>query len=219
MEDKDKLVREKLVARGIENLSDNEVLSLLIESQTSSSLSLAENLLKNHNNSLNTLSSQSLAKLRLEQGLGIKNSVKILAAIELGKRVAAQQSKTISKIETNQDIYDLFRPLLSNLPHEEFWVLYLNATNGIIDKAKVSQGGVSSTSVDHKLIIKRAVELLASGLVLVHNHPSGSATPSEQDVELTRKLALGASLFEINVLDHIIISSSENASLKQLGLL
>ncbi|MFI3330785.1 MAG: DNA repair protein RadC [Rikenellaceae bacterium] len=214
---KDKLAREKLVARGVQTLSDSELLSLIIEGKDCS-CTLAEKLLEAYDNNLNSLSNESLKNLRQQQGLGIKNAANILAALELGRRVAQSQSEQTNTITSNQDIYSIFRPLLAHLTHEEFWVLYLNASNGILDKAKISQGGVTSMIVDHKLIIKRAVELLASGLVIVHNHPSGNPKPSEEDITLTRKLTLGASLFEINVLDHIIITPSENISFKQLGI-
>ncbi len=217
--EQDKLVREKLIARGIQSLNDAELLSLIIESNNNnSSLSTATEILKKYNGNLGELGNQNLKNLRLNQGLGIKNSASILSAIELGRRISAQITTKISTIETNQDIYKIFRPKLAHLDHEEFWVLYLSASNGILDNIKISQGGITSINVDHKIIIKRAVELLACGIIVVHNHPSGNPTPSEKDIELTRKLKLGASLFEINLLDHVIITSTKNVSLKQLGL-
>lgn len=218
----DKKIREKLIARGIQTLTDVELLSIIIQDTKqshTSTVDLATRLLAKFNGNLNAILAQDIRNLRMEDGLGIRNAASVLASLELGRRAASFQSQAINSIQSNTDIYKLLRPILGSLAHEEFWVVYLSASNGVLDKAKVSQGGVNSTTVDHKLIIKRAVELLACGLVIAHNHPSGNATPSKEDIELTNKLIQGASLFDINVIDHVIITSTNNISFKQLGLI
>ena len=130
-----------------------------------------------------------------------------------------ETSGVLTSITNNEDVVRIFRPQIASLPHEEFWVLYLSSANTIVGKVKVSQGGVSGTVVDHRLVVKRAIELLASGLILVHNHPSGVARPSEDDKVLTGKVSDAASLFDISVLDHLIITTGECFSFRQAGLI
>lgn len=180
---------------------------------------MAKKLLSEFNHKLSDVANQSVRTLRVEGGLDIRNAALTLASLELGRRSANIQSDQVEAIHNNQDIYNIFAPMLSKLPYEEFWVAYLNASNCIISKDKVSQGGVNGTMVDHKIIIKRAVELLACGLVIVHNHPSGNTTPSKEDITLTHKLVTGASLFEISVIDHVIITPTQNVSLRLLGII
>lgn len=121
------------------------------------------------------------------------------------------------QIMSDRDVIELFQPELAILPHEEFWVLYLNASNKILDRVRISQGGVTGTVVDYKLIVKRAVERLAQGILLVHNHPSGNPLPSDADTLITEKLVRAASLFEITVADHVIITSGECYSFRSHG--
>ena len=119
----------------------------------------------------------------------------------------------------SNDVGRIFRPLLTEMKHEECWCLYLNTGNRIVERQRVSQGGVQATVVDHRLVIKRALELLATQIILVHNHPSGAALPSEQDKILTKKIAEAAALFDIRLLDHLIIARGGEYSFRQSGLL
>jgi DNA repair protein RadC len=134
-------------------------------------------------------------------------AVSIAAAAEFGRRATAGNSLPVSVVNSKDDVVNLFASL-AGLPHEEFWALYLSSGGRVIDRVRLSQGGVSGTVVDHKLVVKRAVELLATSLILVHNHPSGLPQPSSHDREVTSTLASAAALFDITVVDHVIISRS-----------
>lgn len=225
---RDKEVRERLVARGAKELSDAELLSVLLGegTQADSALGQAEKLLAAASREyadpqapLAALAAMELGKLRMASSIGIKKAAAISVAIELGRRAALQQSTKQDTLGTDEDVAAMFRPLMAGLPHEEFWAVYLSSSNRIIDKVRISHGGVSATVADHKIIVKRAVERLASAIIVVHNHPSGSAEPSHKDVELTQKLSLASSLFDIALLDHIILSAGGHYSFRKNSLL
>ena len=156
-------------------------------------------------------------KLRSVAQLGIARAALVSAALEIGRRGRAAENSMRDQIMSDRDVIELFQPELAILPHEEFWVLYLNASNKILDRVRISQGGVTGTVVDYKLIVKRAVERLAQGILLVHNHPSGNPLPSDADTLITEKLVRAASLFEITVADHVIITSGECYSFRSHG--
>lgn len=218
----DREVREKLVTRGAEALTDAELLSVILQEGTldaGSSVAVADRILGNPEYSLTALSKMEIKRLRMVESIGIKRAALLSASLELGRRLACEKPDAPVTIRTNDDVLKIFHPQLSGLSYEEFWVLYLSSANTVIDKAKISQGGVSGTMVDHKLIVKRAVELLASSVILIHNHPSGVAKPSEDDKFLTDKIELAASLFDISVLDHLIITSGGYFSLRKEGLI
>jgi DNA repair protein RadC len=165
---------------------------------------------------LSALASADIGRIRRAAGCGTTRAVSIVAACELARRIAAEKSQTISTISSKEDVERLFAPL-AELGHEEFWVLYLTSGGRVIDRARLSQGGVAGTVVDHKLVVKRAVELRASSLILVHNHPSGRALPSRDDVSITETVRTAAALFDINVVDHVIISRSGSYSFAEHG--
>ena len=217
----DKQVREKLVLRGVGALTDAELISIVFQEGTrgASALTLAERLMDRTDGSLIRLQQMPLQALRQTEGIGMKKAALLAAALELGRRLEIEQQRTPFTIASNEDVIRLFRHQMAVLPHEEFWVLFLSSANTVLGKMKVSQGGVSGTVVDYRLIVKRAVELLASGMILVHNHPSGVARPSEEDKTLTEEILRAASLFNIIVLDHLIITSGECFSFRQQGLI
>ncbi len=217
----DKQVREKLVLRGVGALTDAELISIVFQEGTrgTSALTLAERLMDRTDGSLIRLQQMPLQALRQTEGIGMKKAALLAAALELGRRLEIEQQRTPVTIASNEDVIRLFRHQIAVLPHEEFWVLFLSSANTVLGKMKVSQGGVSGTVVDYRLIVKRAVELLASGMILVHNHPSGVARPSEEDKTLTEEILRAASLFNIIVLDHLIITSGECFSFRQQGLI
>lgn len=217
----DKEVREKLASRGAGALSSAELLSIILQEGNGggSALELSQRVLDSVAGNLCKVAKMDMRTLRMVEGIGVKRAALLISALELGRRVEREQIEEATTIRSSDDVVAVMRPMIADLPHEEFWVIYLSAANGVLDKVRVSQGGVSSILVDHKLVVKRAVELLASGIVVVHNHPSGIANPSTEDIELTHRLANAASLFEIVLLDHIIITASESASFKHLGLL
>jgi DNA repair protein RadC len=153
------------------------------------------------------------------KGIGEAKAINIMAALELGRRRKLSEVIEKGKIGSSRDVYDLFQPLIGDIPHEEFWILYLNRSNKIIDRYKLSQGGVSGTVIDVRMILKDAVQKLASSLILCHNHPSGNLSPSEADRQITRKLKEAATLMDMQVLDHLIITDSGYFSFADEGML
>ena len=216
-----KRLLDKLAARGPAALDDAELLALLLGegSEYKPAEMLSKRLLEHYNGSLARLGRDVLPRLRMVEGVGLRRAARIVAAAELGRRILTLQAAEKTSIQTSDDVIQLFRPELELLQHEECWALYLSSSNRIIERQRVSQGGVQETIVDHRLIVKRALELLATQLILVHNHPSGSAEASDADRHLTSRIAEAAALFDIRLLDHIIISRSDDFSFRSAGLL
>lgn len=198
----------------MESLSDRELLAVLVDDEQ-----LAEALLASSDGSLARLAEVDAARLRMIGGLGLRRTQLLLSAAEFGRRIASSQAQEVDSISTSEDVVRLFRPQIEKLPHEECWAIYLTASNRIVERQRVSQGGVQSTVVDHRLIIKRALELLSTKLILIHNHPSGSAEASPQDKVLTERVVQAAALFDIQLLDHIIIAREGDFSFRREGLL
>lgn len=206
-------IRNKIAITGVESLSDIELLSILLEDRT-----LAEELFKECG-SLTNIANTPSSRLRMIAGLGAKRTERIQTAIEVGHRIASANRTIEEQITSSEDAVRVMRPLLKELKHEECWAIYLTNSNRIIERCRISQGGVQATVVDQRLIVKRALELLSTRLIIVHNHPSGSATPSGADITLTQRIKEATSLFDIQLLDHIIISDSESYSFKSNGKL
>ena len=209
-----KQIADKMAARGVAALDDRELLALLFDDEQS-----ADALWQASGESLERLARTELPRLRMLGGLGLRRARLLLAAAEYGRRVAEAQSAAAEVIATSDDVVRLFRPRLERLDHEECWVVYLTSSNRIIERQRVSQGGVQGTVVDHRLIVKRALELLATQLILVHNHPSGAAEASPQDRVLTERIARAAALFDIRLLDHLIVAREGDFSFLREGLL
>ena len=206
-------IHEKISLRGIDALSDEELLSVLLGDKV-----LAEELLQECG-SLAGIAAMPSSRLRMVGGLGNKRTEQIQSAIEIGRRVASANRAIEDTISSSEDVVSAMRPLLRELKHEECWAIYLTNSNRIIERCRISQGGVQATVVDQRLIVKRALELLSTRIILVHNHPSGSATPSGADFEITKRIKEATSLFDIQLLDHIIISANESYSFKSNGKL
>ena len=209
-----KQIADKMAARGVAALDDRELLTLLLEDEQA-----ADALWQASGESLERLARTELPRLRMLGGLGLRRARLLLAAAEYGRRVAEAQSAAAEVIATSDDVVRLFRPQLERLDHEACWVVYLTSSNRIIERQRVSQGGVQGTVVDHRLIVKRALELLATQLILVHNHPSGAAEASPQDRVLTERIARAAALFDIRLLDHLIVAREGDFSFLREGLL
>lgn len=209
-----KQIADKMAARGVAALDDRELLALLLDDEQA-----ADALWQASGESLERLARTELPRLRMLGGLGLRRARLLLAAAEYGRRVAEAQSAATEVIATSDDVVRLFRPRLERLDHEECWVVYLTSSNRIIERQRVSQGGVQGTVVDHRLIVKRALELLATQLILVHNHPSGAAEASPQDRVLTERIARAAALFDIRLLDHLIVAREGDFSFLREGLL
>ena len=211
--------REKMERKGASSLSDAELIAILLRvgNASETAVDVAQRLLGQVNNSLNELARLSLHQLTRIKGIGRTKAITILAALELGRRRNAEGPINRERIFSSRSVIDLFQPVLADLPHEEFWVLLLNKSNRIIERVKVSQGGVGGTVVDPKLVLKHAVERLASAVIVVHNHPSGNPQPSDKDIALTEKLKNAAQLFDITLLDHVIVTDGECYSFADNG--
>ncbi len=200
--------REKLLLKGIASLSDAELLAIIISvgNAEETAVELSRRILSSVKNNLNSLGKLSVDELVSGfKGIGKAKAISIVAALELGKRRKNSETNERLQIKSSVDIFDYFYPILCDLPHEEFWVLFLDRSNKIIGKKKISQGGIFETVVDSRLILKEALVQLATGLVLCHNHPSGNRKPSNGDDMITRKLKDGAKLLELDLLDHVIV--------------
>lgn len=214
--------REKMLLKGASSLSDAELLAILIGSgnNTETAVELSQRILHAAQNNLNTLGKISIRELMLGfKGIGEAKAITICAAMELGRRRASSEPLIRNRIVCSKDAWKQFASLLSDLSHEELWIALLNRSNKVINKIKISQGGTSETSADLRIILKAAVETLASGIILCHNHPSGNLTPSIQDDTLTRKLKSASALLDISLLDHIIIADNKYYSYADEGKL
>ena len=203
-----KNLTDKILSRGAEVLADEELLALLVAEGLSddSAVELGSSLYEECGGSLLGVAEQDIARLRMMSGLGKLRAMRLKVASELGKRVAQAKATSQSVIASDSDVVRLMESQLSSLQHEECWALYLASSGRVLERMRISQGGVQATVVDCKLIIKRALELLAVQIVLVHNHPSGCVEPSGQDIALTERVAEAAKLFDIRLLDHVIIA-------------
>ena len=206
-EEKDR-PREKLVLLGKEALSDAELLAILIGSGTPqiSAVDLCKQILEFANNDLQVLGKMTITDFCNFKGIGPAKAITIVSALEIGRRRQSENVKELTKISSSNDVYKIFLNILVDLPHEEFWVLFLNRANKIIGKEKISKGGLSSTTVDIKFIIKSALNRLATSIILVHNHPSGNLNPSNSDINLTNKIIQAGKLLDITTFDHVIVS-------------
>jgi DNA repair protein RadC len=213
--------REKLMLKGRTALSDAELIAILIGSGTReiSAVDLAKIILSKTQNNLNELGKISIADLMKIKGIGEAKAISIVAALELGRRRKEEEVIKKTKITSSRDVYDYFKPMLSDLMHEEFWVLLLNRSNIIMKAERVSHGGVSGTVADAKIIFNKALEKLASSVILCHNHPSGNLNPSEADIQLTKKLKEAGKFLETPVLDHIIFTDNGYFSFADEGLM
>ena len=200
--------REKLRDNGARFLSDAELIAIIIGSgtQDASAVDLAKIVLSSVQNNLNEVGRLSLAQLTLFKGIGEAKAIKIMATMELGRRYKESGTKYQPKVTSSASVFELMQPLIGNLDHEEFWVLYLNNSNKIISKVQLSKGGITATVVDTRLLFKKALEVGAVALIVVHNHPSGGVEPSSSDRNLTEKLKIAAKTLDITVLDHLIVT-------------
>lgn len=200
--------REKLLEKGNATLSDAELIAILIGSgsREESAVALAKRILQASENNLNRLAKLSILELQKFKGIGEAKAVSIVAALEIGRRRRLETALAKPKITTSKDAFEIMQPLLADLNHEEFWVIFLNNSNVILSKQQMSKGGFTGTLVDVRLILKKALEVSATGLILCHNHPSGKHNPSQSDRNLTHKIKEAGKLMDIQVLDHVIVT-------------
>ena len=200
--------REKLVSKGRSVLSDAELIAILIGSgsRAESAVELSKRILASVDHNLNELGRLSIQQLMAFKGIGEAKAVSIAAALEIGRRRRGEDAVNIDKIGSSKDVFHLLQPVIGELEHEEFWILYLNNSNKVLHKAQVSKGGITGTLVDVRLVMKQTLELGAVAIILAHNHPSGTLKPSGADKEMTKKIQTAGETLDIKVLDHLIIT-------------
>ena len=212
--------REKFLLKGKSTLSDSELLAILIGSgsRNESAVQLCQRILASYENNLNILGKMSVTQLTQFKGIGEAKAISIAAALELGRRRRAEDAIELKKITSSKAVFEIMQPIIGELPHEEFWVLYLNNSNKVIYKAQLSKGGITGTVVDIRLIFKMAFEQNATALILSHNHPSGKLIASDADLKITKKIKEAGQTLEIQVLDHIIITENGYLSFQDEGI-
>jgi DNA repair protein RadC len=202
--------REKLMLKGKQVLSDAELIAILIGSgsRNESAVELSKRILASVDNNLNAIGKLSISQLITFKGIGEAKAISIVAAMELGRRRRDEDNIELKEITSSKAIFEIMQPIIGELPHEEFWVLYVNNANKVIYKSQISKGGITGTVADVRIIFKIALEQNATGIFLVHNHPSGNLQASKPDLEITKQLKLAGQQLSILVLDHIIITEN-----------
>ena len=204
--------REKLLLKGSRHLTDAELLAILIRVGTSknTAIDVAKQLLEKVGNDINKLGELSTTQIsKGVNGIGKVKAITIVAALELGRRRKENAiNKTTNKITTSKDAYDYIYPYLADQQQELFYILLLNRANVIVSNYKISEGGMTGTVVDPKIIFKKVLEEGAVSLILAHNHPSGNHKPSQADIDLTNKLQKASKLLDISLLDHLIFTNN-----------
>ena len=213
--------REKLILKGKSVLSDAELIAILIGSgsRNESAVQLSKRILISTNNNLNALGKLSLKQLTAFKGIGDAKAIAIIAALELGRRRRTEEVAELQKVTSSKTVFEIMQPIIGELMHEEFWVLYLNNSNKVMYKSQISKGGITGTVVDTRIIYKIALEHNATSVILTHNHPSGVLQPSEADKQITRKLKEAGKYLEVVVLDHIIVTEKSYFSFADEGIL
>ncbi|MBT3541976.1 MAG: DNA repair protein RadC [Flavobacteriaceae bacterium] len=213
--------REKLKSQGASYLSNAELFAVLIGSGSSSesAVGLMKRILLSINNDVQKFDQLPIERLVEFKGIGEVKAIKLKAVVELSKRFQKQQPDKTTVLNSSKIVYESIYMDLDTLPHEEFWILYLNQSNRLLEKYRLSKGGITQTTVDLRLAFKRAFEVGATGLILAHNHPSGGLTPSSSDEQITRKFKLAAASVDLRILDHLIVSKKGYFSFADEGLL
>jgi len=203
--------REKMLLKGKSALSDAELVAILIGSgsKNESAVTLSKRILASVDNNLNSLGKLSVLELQKFKGIGEAKAISIITALELGRRRRLEEALELPIITSSKAVFNIMQPIIGELQHEEFWIVYLNNSNKVIYKDQLSKGGLTGTLVDARLVFKRGIELNATSIILCHNHPSGKLQPSNADKQITSKLIKAGETLDIKVLDHLIVT--ENA--------
>lgn len=213
--------REKLMLKGKEALSNAELIAILIGSgsRKESAVDLSRRILASVDHNLNSLTKLSISQLMNFKGIGEAKAITIISALELGRRQRSEDALQFkNKITSSKVVFEIMQPIIGELSHEEFWVLFLNNSNKVISKSQLSKGGITGTIVDVRLVFKLALENGATGLILCHNHPSGNLNPSDADKEITKKLKRAGESLDVKVLDHLIITETKYYSFVDEGI-
>ena len=213
--------REKLLQKGRASLTDAELVAILIRSgnKTQTAVQLAQSILRKCDYDLNKLSKLMVNDLTKFNGIGEAKAISIVSALEIGRRRDTTEPAINIAISSSKEVYKYFKENLMDLPHEEFWLLMLKHNNEVIKKQMISKGGVSGTVVDPKIIFKLALEETASKIIIIHNHPSGNLSPSEQDKKITRKIKQAGEVLDIELLDHLIFTNESFFSFSKEGIM
>lgn len=213
--------REKLLNKGKNALSDAELVAILIGSgsRSESAVDLSKKILASAENNLNALARLSVNQLMNFKGIGEAKAISIITALELGRRRRLEAALELPKITSSKAVFEIMQPIIGDLQHEEFWILYLSNSNKIIHKMQLSKGGITGTLVDTRLVFKKAMEVSATAIILAHNHPSGKINPSDADKKLTKKIKIAGETLDIKVLDHLIITEKAYFSFSDKNIL
>ena len=213
--------REKLMIKGKNALSDAELIAILIGSgsRNESAVQLSKRILSNFDNNLNALGKLSIKQLTEFKGIGEAKAISIIAAMELGRRRREMEAIELKQIGSSKSVFEIMQPIIGELQHEEFWILYLNYSNKVIAKSQLSKGGITGTVVDIRIVFKIALEQNATSIILSHNHPSGKLQPSDADIIITKKIKMAGQQLDIPVLDHLIITEKGFYSFNDNGIL
>ena len=213
--------REKLLLKGKQSLSDAELLAIILGSgsKQESSIILAQRILSSVNNNWNELAKLTIRDLCKFNGVGKVKAIEIVTSLEIGRRKSLQQALKKENISSAKDAFNILQPIIGDLLIEEFWVIYLSRSNKIVSKEKISQGGITGTMVDNRIIFKHALELNAVSLIISHNHPSGNIQPSNSDIQITQEIKKAGSLLNITLMDHLIVTQTSYFSFADENLL
>lgn len=215
---KEEMPRERFVSKGAESLSNAELLAIILRCGTreKNAIELAREILERSQDSLQQLRRFPLEEFSSIKGVGIGKALSIMAAFELSRRAETEVYEGL-QILSSSDAARVIAPLLRDLQHEECWVIYLNRANRVIAKERHSSGGVAATVMDAKLIVRRALAKLASGLIIIHNHPSGNRLPGSEDKQMTRRLSKAAEVCDLVLVDHLIVAGNTYYSFRDEG--
>lgn len=214
--------REKMLRKGTSSLSDAELLAILIGSgnRDESAVELARRIMRECDDNINELARLTIADLcKKFKGIGEAKAITIRAALELGKRRKTSDFLERKQILSSRDLFEVFEPLLIDLVHEEFWIVFMNGANKVLSTHKLTQGGIQQTIVDVPLLLKMSLERLAQSIAVAHNHPSGQNKPSNEDENITRRIKQGCDAIGIRLLDHIIVARGKYYSFADDGKL
>ncbi len=213
--------REKFLLKGKNSLSDAELLAIILGSgsREESAVELARKILNSVNNNWHNLSLLHIGDLIKFKGVGEAKAISVATALEIGRRKAAQEVPERVQISCSKDSYNLLQPVLADLQTEQFWVVFLNQNNRIITKMGLTSGGINQSVVDIRVLFKHALDHLATGVIIAHNHPSGNLQPSSHDINITKQIEKAGDLLQIKLLDHIIVAQNSYFSFADQGLL
>ena len=213
--------REKMLLKGKSALSDAELVAILIGSgsKNESAVTLSKRILASVDNNLNSLGKLSVLELQKFKGIGEAKAISIITALELGRRRRLEEALELPIITSSKAVFNIMQPIIGELQHEEFWIVYLNNSNKVIYKDQLSKGGLTGTLVDVRLVFKRGIELNATAIILCHNHPSGKLQPSSADISITSKLKQAGETLDIKVLDHLIVTENDYFSFADENIL